>query len=353
MVKLKILNGSMAGTTIALTESPARIGSDESCQICIPEPGVSGVHATMLHEESGWSVEDAGGSFGTLLNGNDLQKEPVTNGDTLTLGWIRLRLQEESSPFEHDPDDAEPTMYGHAPVLPVEQSQEIQLDESDLDILEAGDTIPPTSMASLGLESLEAEGEDTTQLAGTQQMTQMYLQEIERLRELQEQQALEVHHWREEASRTQEELALREDELGQLQTQMAVLEDECHSVQTRNAMFEDEVQQLQTELALARSQTGASSAPPAHNGLQQQVESLQHTLNVYYEDNERLQGDKERLELQLSAYEEAAEANEQLLEERDKLESMVQVVQRENDHLKVKLREFWQVLHQHGLLPGK
>lgn len=100
MSKLEILTGRHAQHQFLVESDSIWIGSDVDCDICIPEPGISRRHARILRtDESLFWVEDAGGSFGTLLNGKSIEKEQLVPGDELTLGRTKILFSEEKTQF--------------------------------------------------------------------------------------------------------------------------------------------------------------------------------------------------------------------------------------------------------------
>lgn len=65
------------------------IGRAASCHLCIAEPNVSGVHAEIVWNGSGWQVQDLGSRNGTFIDGRRLsigEQAPLIAGATLTLG---------------------------------------------------------------------------------------------------------------------------------------------------------------------------------------------------------------------------------------------------------------------------
>ena len=96
MPKLEILTGNHAKRSFALDQEKARIGSDERCEIWLKEPGISRFHAEILQDEDGrfW-IYDQGSSFGTVLNGRDVEEEQLFEGDILILGRVKMQFLEE------------------------------------------------------------------------------------------------------------------------------------------------------------------------------------------------------------------------------------------------------------------
>lgn len=100
MPKLDIRIGHHARQQVDINKPQIWIGSDESCDVFLREPGVSRFHAQLHVDEQGrfW-LQDAGGSFGTLLNGRDIEREQLFEGDEITLGRIKILFHEEGAPY--------------------------------------------------------------------------------------------------------------------------------------------------------------------------------------------------------------------------------------------------------------
>ena len=72
--------------------SLGRVGAD----VLLPDPTVSRHHATLTIDEGGAWLEDVGSTNGTSVNGSPLPagtRSRVTDGDTLKLGSVALKLQ--------------------------------------------------------------------------------------------------------------------------------------------------------------------------------------------------------------------------------------------------------------------
>ena len=62
------------------------IGRDPDCTIHIPIASASRKHARLIKEEGAWLIQDLGSSYGTLVNGHDLQahqKYTLNDGDSV------------------------------------------------------------------------------------------------------------------------------------------------------------------------------------------------------------------------------------------------------------------------------
>jgi serine/threonine-protein kinase len=84
---LVVLGGSLKGRRYTLVPGDTLIGSDPTCQVSVPLPGVSPVHARVHVGPSGLRVQDARSPRGVFVNDDRVQGEtPVREGDILWLG---------------------------------------------------------------------------------------------------------------------------------------------------------------------------------------------------------------------------------------------------------------------------
>jgi pSer/pThr/pTyr-binding forkhead associated (FHA) protein len=78
---LTVVEGSLAGTSITLGETPITIGRSADCTVVIDDDYASNHHARISPHESGWMIEDLGSTNGTYV-----QRTRVTGAMSLPLG---------------------------------------------------------------------------------------------------------------------------------------------------------------------------------------------------------------------------------------------------------------------------
>ena len=92
------VRGELAGKRFPIGDAPATLGRGEDCDVVIPDPAVSRLHAELRQEADGFVVSDRGSANGTRVNG------------TLITGAQRLRPGDEimiaSHLFRFEPIDA-------------------------------------------------------------------------------------------------------------------------------------------------------------------------------------------------------------------------------------------------------
>lgn len=71
------------------------LGRDPRNSIVVPDPSVSGVHATIARDASGWRVQDHGSTNGTFVRGRrvDGRGRALLNGDEVAVGAVAFRFE--------------------------------------------------------------------------------------------------------------------------------------------------------------------------------------------------------------------------------------------------------------------
>lgn len=76
------------------TTAPAvTVGRAATCDVVVGESTVSREHAELRHNAGRWFVRDLGSKNGTWLNGRRVAEAPVSRGDVLRLGGLRMELR--------------------------------------------------------------------------------------------------------------------------------------------------------------------------------------------------------------------------------------------------------------------
>lgn len=84
------------GPVIALTSKMLTIGRTNDTDVCLPSKMVSRHHARLLVGPTGVIIEDAGSTNGCFVNGKQVRKHLLHEGDVLELGDLRYRLRMRS-----------------------------------------------------------------------------------------------------------------------------------------------------------------------------------------------------------------------------------------------------------------
>lgn len=96
-----ILSEQLRGQSFELNEEQYTIGRTEACDICVPDPTISGHHCTLVQLDSGsYGARDEGSTNGTRVNGVKLEPEdiqPLVHSDILQVGGVEMLFDCEST----------------------------------------------------------------------------------------------------------------------------------------------------------------------------------------------------------------------------------------------------------------
>ena len=88
---------SAESQTVILSGNAYRIGRDKKADIRLASKNVSGIHCSLLLNESGTQLLDLDSTNGTYVNSKRIKKTTLHSGDAITLGDVTLRYREERS----------------------------------------------------------------------------------------------------------------------------------------------------------------------------------------------------------------------------------------------------------------
>lgn len=83
---LMVVAGADAGRVVRVTGDHVLIGRASTCDVVLPDPGVSRTHARLVLESSRYVVEDLGSKNGTFLDGDKITKQGIAYGQTIQIG---------------------------------------------------------------------------------------------------------------------------------------------------------------------------------------------------------------------------------------------------------------------------
>jgi MoxR-like ATPase len=92
MSRIVIQNGELTGTAYEVQPGSV-LGRNPECQVVLQDPGASGRHAQILKEGSTWQLCDLGSSNGTQVNGFDIRKMALQNGDRFSIGATLFQFE--------------------------------------------------------------------------------------------------------------------------------------------------------------------------------------------------------------------------------------------------------------------
>ncbi|MCK6526217.1 FHA domain-containing protein [Myxococcota bacterium] len=94
LAEMAVISGPGAGTVATLVGGRLRIGRRPENELSLPDPRISGRHATVYYAASGeFRIRDRGSRNGTFLNGSRVQEYVVRDGDLIQVGSAVLRFR--------------------------------------------------------------------------------------------------------------------------------------------------------------------------------------------------------------------------------------------------------------------
>lgn len=92
--RLAIVRGAERGTVFPLVLKETLIGRIDSNHLAIDDKSVSRVHAKIVLQPGGVFIYDLDSMAGTQVNGSDVTRAKLKNGDEITIGEIALVYSE-------------------------------------------------------------------------------------------------------------------------------------------------------------------------------------------------------------------------------------------------------------------
>jgi ABC transport system ATP-binding/permease protein len=90
---LVVVSAELKGREFACVRTEVRIGRTDDNDIVIDHRSLSRTHARLVREDSGeWRIIDLQSANGTAVNGESHAQAPLTHGDLLELGHVKLRF---------------------------------------------------------------------------------------------------------------------------------------------------------------------------------------------------------------------------------------------------------------------
>lgn len=91
------------GWTVDLPLGPTRVGRAPDCDVVVPSPRVSRVHAELQVDREGVRIRDAGSTNGTTVEGQPVREAALRGGERVGFGGVEARLVARGHEDEADP----------------------------------------------------------------------------------------------------------------------------------------------------------------------------------------------------------------------------------------------------------
>lgn len=102
MGKLIVTEADGKSREVPLDKERVTVGRHADNDIALNDKAVSGHHAVVITILSDSFLEDLDSTNGTLVNGKQVAKHPLSHGDTISIGRNSLRYEAEASGDEED-----------------------------------------------------------------------------------------------------------------------------------------------------------------------------------------------------------------------------------------------------------
>ncbi|MBL3598423.1 MAG: FHA domain-containing protein [gamma proteobacterium endosymbiont of Lamellibrachia anaximandri] len=95
MEKLLVLNNNETLQEFPLEQRRVELGRDPTNDLCLGDQSVSRHHASLVRIYTEYYLEDHRSTNGTRLNGQDIKKHMLKNGDVIEIGKYRLKYKKQ------------------------------------------------------------------------------------------------------------------------------------------------------------------------------------------------------------------------------------------------------------------
>jgi len=97
-VKLLLQNGELDQGEVHSDQLPLTFGRSRQADVWLDDRWASRLHCELHLEQGQLTVRDLNSTFGTLVNGEHVQKAPLCDGDRLSIGLSTFVVSYEADP---------------------------------------------------------------------------------------------------------------------------------------------------------------------------------------------------------------------------------------------------------------
>ncbi len=83
----------MGNTRVRLTARVSTVGRSRDCDLVVPDPNVSRIHAEVRHIGMDYYLVDLGSTNGTEVNGQLVTRHALADGDVMVMGTTEIRVE--------------------------------------------------------------------------------------------------------------------------------------------------------------------------------------------------------------------------------------------------------------------
>jgi len=93
VLSLRITHDGHPLRPVAFSASLVRIGRDPRCEVFLPDPSVSRIHARIECDGDRYYLVDNGSTNGTLVDGRRVDHEEIVSGSTIKVSAFELMVE--------------------------------------------------------------------------------------------------------------------------------------------------------------------------------------------------------------------------------------------------------------------
>jgi hypothetical protein len=91
----EVVTLEVADRAVEITKRITTIGRSRDCDVVVPDPNVSRVHAEVRHAGLDYLLVDMGSTNGTRVNGRDVKRHALADGDVIVMGTSEITVRRE------------------------------------------------------------------------------------------------------------------------------------------------------------------------------------------------------------------------------------------------------------------
>ena len=92
-LRQEVMTLTVGTTRCRLSKRVSTMGRSRDCDVVVPDPNASRVHAEVRHIGLDYFLVDMGSTNGTEVNGQLVKRHALADGDTLVIGTTQIRVE--------------------------------------------------------------------------------------------------------------------------------------------------------------------------------------------------------------------------------------------------------------------
>ncbi len=92
-LRQEVMTLTVGTTRCRLSKRVSTMGRSRDCDVVVPDPNASRVHAEVRHIGLDYFLVDMGSTNGTEVNGQLVKRHALADGDTIVIGTTQIRVE--------------------------------------------------------------------------------------------------------------------------------------------------------------------------------------------------------------------------------------------------------------------